>query len=67
MNNSNMMCDLKTGVCGPGDEEQMEMIDFNLQSPKSHFTMQQIRSVPTVGRLSRYSIVLFCSMVNILM
>lgn len=34
MNNSNMMCDLKTGVCGPGDEEQMEIIDFNLQSPK---------------------------------
>ncbi|WP_339315893.1 DsbA family protein [Paenibacillus sp. FSL R10-2734] len=34
MNNSNMMCDLKTGVCGPGDEEQMEMIDFNQLSPK---------------------------------
>ncbi|HBS45688.1 MAG TPA: dithiol-disulfide isomerase [Paenibacillus sp.] len=34
MNNSNMMCDLKTGVCGPGDEEQMEMIDFNLLSKK---------------------------------
>ncbi|NGP45638.1 DsbA family protein [Bacillaceae bacterium SIJ1] len=29
MTNKNMMCDLETGVCGPADEEGMQMIDFN--------------------------------------
>lgn len=28
-NNNNMICDLETGVCGVGGEEEMEMIDFN--------------------------------------
>lgn len=33
-NNSNMMCDLETGVCGVAEEGEMEVIDFN-QSIKS--------------------------------
>lgn len=28
-NNLNMVCDLETGVCGVGGEEEMEIIDFN--------------------------------------
>ena len=28
-NNNNMVCDLKTGVCGVAGEEDMEVIDFN--------------------------------------
>ncbi|NIK77079.1 putative DsbA family dithiol-disulfide isomerase [Paenibacillus castaneae] len=28
-NNNNMVCDLKTGVCGVSGEEEMEVIDFN--------------------------------------
>ncbi|MNI21199.1 DSBA-like thioredoxin domain protein [compost metagenome] len=31
--NNNMVCDLKTGVCGVAEEEEMEVIDFN-QPPK---------------------------------
>ena len=33
-NNSNMMCDLETGVCGVAEEGEMKVIDFN-QSIKS--------------------------------
>ncbi|MFB9988481.1 DsbA family protein [Bacillus benzoevorans] len=29
MKNNPMICDLETGVCGPAEEEEMEMIDFN--------------------------------------
>lgn len=29
MNNTNMICDLETGVCGVAGEEEMELIDFN--------------------------------------
>ncbi|QMV45005.1 DsbA family protein [Cohnella cholangitidis] len=32
-NNSNMICDVETGVCGVAGEDEMEVIDFN-QSPK---------------------------------
>jgi putative protein-disulfide isomerase len=31
MMNNNMICDLKTGVCGTAGEEEMEMVDFNQQ------------------------------------
>jgi putative protein-disulfide isomerase len=27
--NNNMICDLETGVCGTGGEEEMEIVDFN--------------------------------------
>ncbi|SDC44583.1 Predicted dithiol-disulfide isomerase, DsbA family [Paenibacillus sp. UNCCL117] len=33
-NNTNMVCDLKTGVCGAAGDEIMEVIDFN-HSPKA--------------------------------
>jgi putative protein-disulfide isomerase len=29
LNKNNMVCDLKTGVCGVAGEEEMEMVDFN--------------------------------------
>lgn len=29
MNKNNMICDLETGVCGVGGEEEMELVDFN--------------------------------------
>ncbi|NEU30276.1 DsbA family protein [bacterium LRH843] len=28
-NNNNMICDLETGICGVGGDEEMEIIDFN--------------------------------------
>ncbi|WP_238652596.1 DsbA family protein [Paenibacillus piscarius] len=29
MNTNPMLCDLKTGVCGPGGEDTVQMVDFN--------------------------------------
>lgn len=39
-NNNNMMCDLETGVCGPTDDNEMEMIDFS--QPKKSITLYYV-------------------------
>jgi len=39
-NNNNMICDLETGVCGPGGEEEMEMIDLN--APQKKLTLYYV-------------------------
>jgi putative protein-disulfide isomerase len=39
-NNNPMICDLETGVCGPAEEEEMEMIDFN--QPKKSINLYYV-------------------------
>ncbi|MFB8734754.1 hypothetical protein ACEQPO_15170 [Bacillus sp. SL00103] len=37
MKNNDMFCDLETGVCGVGEEEDIQVIDFH--QPKNHYTL----------------------------
>lgn len=40
MSDSNMMCDLETGICGPSDEDQVQAIDLNQLNKK--FTLYYV-------------------------
>ncbi|MFS0655543.1 DsbA family protein [Bacillus sp. 179-C3.3 HS] len=40
MKNNQMMCDIETGVCGPAEEEDMEMIDLN--QPKKSINLYYV-------------------------
>ncbi|WP_172370443.1 DsbA family protein [Sporosarcina jiandibaonis] len=40
MKNNNMICDLETGICGPGGDAEMEMIDLN--APEKKLTLYYV-------------------------
>lgn len=51
---NNLICDPNTGVCGVGDEEEMEVIDLNQPQKQSTFIMLRTQCVHIAGQLNQY-------------